>query len=110
MPPLSTPQLESLHRLLIDPLRETVRTEIQLGHDRLAASIEKVADHLSTHITTTQESNRIRDTRADHLDRRLALLERFRGKVLVVYAALTLFCTLAWSLLHDYITTLTLHR
>jgi hypothetical protein len=104
MPPLTTPQLESLHRLLIDPLRNAVRTEMQAGHDRLTAAIEKVADRLSSHTTTTTESNRARDTRADHLEKRLALLERFRTKVLAVCTVLSFIVTVAWSLLHDYLT------
>jgi len=103
MPPLTTPQLESLHRLLIDPLRNTVRSEMQAGHDRLTSAIEKVADRLATHTTSSLDSDRARDTRTDHLEKRLAVLERFRTKVLAVCAVLSFIVTVAWSLLHDYI-------
>jgi hypothetical protein len=105
--PLTPTQLESLQRLLLDPLKQTIRTEIQSGQDRLNTAIEKVADHLQTHITTTTESNRQRDAQQNQQDHRLRTLERFRGKILVVYAALTLLSTLAWSLLHDYLTSTT---
>ena len=104
MPPLTTPQLESLHRLLIDPLRNTVRSEMQAGHDRLTSAIEKVADRLATHTASTTESDRTRDARTAHLEHRLAVLERFRTKVLAVCAALSFLITLACSLLHDYLT------
>jgi len=104
MPPLTTPQLESLHRLLIDPLRDAVRTEMQAGHDRLTAAIEKVADRLSTHTAAARDSDRARDARTDQIEKRLALLERFRTKVLAVCAVLSFLVTLAWSILHDYLT------
>src|SRR5205807_2281488 len=53
MQDLTPSQLESIRRLLVDPLRETIKSEVQLSHDRLAASIRKLTDQLSTHAHST---------------------------------------------------------
>ena len=103
MPPLTTPQLETIQRLLTDPLRQTVRTEMQAGHDRLACAIEKVTDQLTRHATASIEAHRAQSTRSEQLERRITILERFRAKVLVVYAFLTLLGTLAWSVVRDWL-------
>ena len=100
---LTTTQLEAIQRLIIEPLRSAVRAEMQAGHERLAASIDKVTDQLAHHMTSTIDGHRARDARIEQLERRLATLERFRAKVLFVYGVLTVLCTLAWSVLRDWL-------
>jgi hypothetical protein len=108
--PLTTNQLETIQRLLTDPLRTTVRAEMQAGHDRLAAAIQQVTDQLSRQAAASIDAYRLRDARVEHLERRTTALERFRAKVLLVYAALTVFCSLAWSYLRDWLPTLGTRR
>ena len=103
MPPLNTPQLEAIQRLLTDPLRQTVRAEMQAGHDRLASAIQQVTDQLTQHAAASIDAHRAQSARTDQLDRRLTALERFRAKVLLVYSFLTLLCTVAWSALKDWL-------
>ena len=103
MPPLTTDQLDAIQRLLAEPLRQAVRAEMQAGHDRLASSIERVAGQLASHIAQIARRERARDGRLDALERRVATLEAFRGKVLVVYAFATLVLSFAWSLLREWI-------
>ena len=98
MPPLTSDQLEAIQRLLSDPLRQTVRAEMQAGHDRLAAAIDRVAEQLGRHVGETSRREQERELRIDSLDRRVAAIERFRGKVLIVYGALTFAMSFAWSL------------
>jgi len=100
---LTTPQLETIQRLLVDPLREAVRTEMQAGHDRLAVAIEKVADQLTQHAAITTQNELARDARITRLETRVTMLERFRGKMLAGYTALVLVCSLAWELLRDWV-------
>ena len=104
MPPLTSDQLDSIQRLLSDPLRQAVRTEMQAGHDRLAAAIEKVSEQLASHMAENLRREHARETRLDSLERRVATLEAFRGKVLIVYAALTLALSFAWSVFRDWVT------
>jgi hypothetical protein len=103
MPPLTTNQLETIQRLLTDPLRQTVRAEMQAGHDRLASAVQQVTDQLTRHAAASIDAHRARDVRADQLERRVTVLERFRAKVLVVYAFLTLLATFAWNFLRDWL-------
>jgi len=106
MPPdLTTTQLDAIQRLLSEPLRQAVRAEMQSGHDRLAAAIEKVAEQLAAHVAQTIRLDRAREHRLDSLERRVAALERFRGKVLLVYGALCALLTVAWSFFRDWLTT-----
>ena len=100
---LTTTQLDAIQRLLSEPLRQAVRAEMQAGNDRLTAAIEKLAEQLAAHVSETVRRERTRDHRLDVLERRVAALERFRGKILVVYAALTVLLTVAWSLARDWL-------
>ena len=104
MPPLTTDQLDAIQRLLSEPLRQAVRTEMQAAHDRLAGSIDKVVEQLGNHIADNLRRERARETRLDSIERRVATLENFRGKVLIVYAALTLAISFAWSVFRDWLT------
>ena len=103
MPPLTSDQLDSIQRLLSEPLRQAVRAEMQAGHDRLAAAINNVAEQLGNYMTENINRERARETRLESLERRVATLERFRGKVLIVYGALTLFLSFAWSVLREWV-------
>jgi len=100
---LTTPQLEAIQRLIIQPLLDAVRVEMQAGHERLAAAIEKVADRLAAHVADETSRDRARDGRIETLERRVGALERFRGRVLVVYGVLTMLLSFAWSLLRDWL-------
>jgi hypothetical protein len=78
MSDLKSDQLDAIHRLLVEPLRETIRQELRLSHQRLASTIEKLDERVAGRI-------------ADH-DRRLMAVERttsqfraFRGRILAVY-------------------------
>jgi hypothetical protein len=103
MPPLTTDQLEAIQRLLAEPLRQAVRAEMQAGHERLAGAIEKVAEHLAAHVADTAARDRARGARLDAIDRRVATLEAFRGKVLLVYGAGAFALSFAWSLTRDWV-------
>jgi hypothetical protein len=95
MPDLTPSQLESIRRLLLDPLREAVRAEIQLGHDRLASALDTLADHL--HRT---------DKRITAVERDLTRLRTFRRRVLAVYSALAVLLSLIWSIVRDKVISL----
>ena len=103
MPDLTTPQLEAIQRLITEPLRQAVRTEMQAGHERLALAIEKVADQLTSHVADALRQGHTRDARIDSLEHRVTALERFRGRVLIVYGALALLFSLIWSLFREWI-------
>lgn len=103
MPDLTAPQLEAIQRLITDPLRQAVRTEMQAGHDRLAAAVEKVAGQLSTHITDALAREHDRDRRIEIIEQRVTRLEHFRGRVLIVYGFLTMLLSLAWRCVDNYL-------
>jgi hypothetical protein len=104
MPPLTADQLDSIQRLLSEPLRQAVRTEMQAGNDRLASAIERVAQQLADHVADNLRRERAREGRLESLERRVVILENFRGRVLIVYAALTVALSFAWSVFRDWIT------
>ena len=99
---LTTTQLDAIQRLLSEPLRQAVRAEMQAGQERLATAIEKLSDQLATHIADSLRRDRAREARLDAIEHRVAALEKFRGKVLVVYAALTLVLSFSWSILREW--------
>ena len=103
MPDLTTAQLEAIQRLITEPLRQAVRTEMQAAHERLAAAIEKVADQLTGHVADALRQGHARDARIDSLEHRVSVLERFRARVLLVYGALTVLFTVAWSVLREWV-------
>ncbi len=94
MPPLSTNQLESIRRLLLDPLRETIKAEIAQSHDRLASTLDRLAEDFATHADQTER-------RIALIDRELARQKSFRRKLAGLYAALTVLLSLAWSVARD---------
>ena len=101
MSDLTTPQLDSIRRLLLDPLREAVRAEVELGHDRLRQTIEQLADQVAAHAQSQSQ----RDTEST---RRLAALEAqatrnsaFQSRVLVVYGFIAMGLSLLWSIVRD---------
>jgi hypothetical protein len=103
LPPLTTPELETIQRLLVDPLRDAVRTELQAGHERLTLAIEKVAEQLAQHIAVEAQNALAQDVRLTRLEKRVTLLEQFRGRMLAGYAVLVLICSAAWSIVRDWI-------
>ena len=103
MPDLTTPQLEAIQRLITEPLRQAVRVEMQAGHERLAAAVERVAEQLEAHRRDAHARDSAREQRVELLERRVLVLERFRGRVLLVYAALTVLFSFAWSILRDWL-------
>ena len=90
MTELTSEQLEAIRRLLIDPLRETVRQEIRLGHQRLAATMERVADHVKD-----------QERRLVAVEKSTARLRAFRRRVVAIYGFVTLLLSIAWSVLRD---------
>lgn len=103
MPPLTSDQLDAIQRLLSEPLRQAVRAEMQAGHDRLAAAIDKVAEQLERYTAESLRREHARDLRLESLERRVTTLERFRAKMLVVYGALALVLGLVWSIIRDWL-------
>jgi hypothetical protein len=99
---LTAPQLEAIQRLISEPLRLAVRAEMQAGHERLAAAVEKLADQFAAHVAETLRRDRARDTRLESLEQRVAALERFRGKVLIVYGVLTIALSFCWSVVREW--------
>ena len=91
---LTTEQLEAIRRLLVDPLRETVKSEIQLSHDRLGSAVEKLADRLADHIQRTEK--RVAATERDVLRLRF-----FRHRLVAIYGAVVVIVSLAWSVIRD---------
>jgi hypothetical protein len=94
MSDLNSEQLDAIRRLLIEPLREAVRQELRLTHQRMAASIDKLGERVTGQV-------------ANH-ERRLAAVERltaqfktFRRRIIAVYGALTLILSIAWSLVRE---------
>jgi ferritin-like metal-binding protein YciE len=89
-------QLESIQRLLVDPLRDAVKTEIQLSHDRLAAAVEKLADRLAGHIDRTEK-------RIATVEREVSRLRSFRKRLVAIYGVITVILGLLWSAVKDKI-------
>ena len=100
---LNTTQLEAIQRLISEPLRLAVRAEMQAGHERLTAAIEKVAEQLAAHVAEVVRLESARDDRLRHLEHRVTRLEQFRGKVLLVYTVLALLLSFVWSLVREWL-------
>lgn len=107
---LTTSQLEAVQRLISEPLRLAVRVEMQAGHERLASAIEKVADQLARHVAEVVRQDRIRENHLENLEHRVLVLERFRAKMLIVYGALAVVFSVAWSVVWEWIVSLTRKR
>ena len=104
MPPsLTTDQLEAVQRLICEPLRQAVRAEMQAGHEQVTAAVAKLADQLAAHVNEAIRRDRAQGARIDLMEHRIGTLERFRGRVLVVYGVLTLIFSFAWSVLREWL-------
>ena len=103
MQDLTPTQLESIRRLLVDPLRETIKSEVQLSHDRLTASIRKLTDQFSTHAHAS-------DARLTTAERELTRQRSFRRRLVAVYGVIALLLSLAGSFLRDRLLSLFNHR
>jgi hypothetical protein len=90
MTDLTSEQLEAIRRLLIDPLREAIRQEIRLGHQRLAATLERVIDRTNDH-----------ERRLMAVEKSTARLRAFRRRVVAIYGFVTLLLSIAWAILRD---------
>jgi hypothetical protein len=90
MSDLNADQLEAIRRLLIEPLREAVRQEIRLSHQRLAATVEKLDERLADH-----------GRRLVVVERSTAQFRSFRRRVVTVYGVLTVILGVAWSLFRE---------
>jgi hypothetical protein len=95
---LGSEQLESVRRLLLEPLRETIRAEIRVSHDQLAGAVAKLGERV------TEQSQRA-DRRVAAVERQLTGLGAFRRRVLAVYGVLTVLLSLIWSILRDKVLT-----
>ena len=93
---LTAEQLEAIRRLLVDPLREAVRSEIQLSHDRLASAVEKLADRLADHIERTEK-------RVAATERAVLRLRFFRHRLVAIYGVVVVIVSLARSVFRDRI-------
>lgn len=100
--PLTTDQLQAIQRLISEPLRDTVRAEMQVGHERLAAGIQKLSDQLTSHAAEAQRREHAVEGKLGAIERRIGALEQFRGKVLLVYGVLTLAISFSWSVLREW--------
>ena len=89
-------QLESIQRLLVEPLRDAVKAEIQASHDRLAAAVERVADQLAGHIERTEK-------RVVTIEREVSRLRSFRTRVVAIYGVISMILGLLWSAVRDKI-------
>jgi hypothetical protein len=98
MSELGSEQLESIRRLLLEPLRETIRAEVRVSHDQLAAVVATLGERLA-------EQGHRADRRFAAVERQLTGLGAFRRKVLAVYGVLTVLLSLIWSVLRDKLMT-----
>ena len=96
MSDLTTEQLETIRSLLLDPLRETVKSEIERSHDRLGAAVEKLADRLAGHIERTEK-------RVVFVEREVTRLRSFRQRVLAIYGVVAFMLSLLWSVIRERI-------
>jgi hypothetical protein len=94
MPELRPDQLESIRRLLLEPLRDAVRAELELSHERLAGAIESLAQRVADY------TQRI-DRRLGVVERETMRLRNFRRRVVAIYGAGAFVVTLLWSLVRE---------
>jgi hypothetical protein len=94
MPDLRPDQLESIRRLLLDPLRDAVRAELRLSHARLTSAIESLTERMT-------DSTQRTDRRLLAVERETARLRSFRRRLVALYGAAAFVVTLLWSLLRD---------
>ena len=94
MTELTAEQLESIRRLLVDPVRDAVKSEIQLSHDRLASAVERLGDHVSGHIERTEK-------RLVTVEREIGRLRSFRRRVVAGYGAITILVSAVWTVFRE---------
>ena len=94
MADLSAEHLESIRRLLLEPLRETVKSEIQRSHDRLESALDQLADRIDAHIQRSEK-------RVTAIEREVIGLRSFRHRIVAVYGVLTVLLSLLWSIVRD---------
>jgi undecaprenyl pyrophosphate synthase len=85
--PLTSDQLDAIHRLLLEPLRETIKAELHA----VSASVDRLGDELRTHV----------DHRIAPLERELARQKRFRRKLATIYGGLAVVVSVVWSIFRD---------
>lgn len=96
MPPLNAEQLQAVQRLLLEPLRDTIKAELQVSLDRLASSIDRLAEEMRSHRTQTEH-------RIEPLERELARQKRFRRKLAGIYGVIAVLLSAAWALIREKI-------
>ena len=94
MSDLDSEQLQSIQSILIDPLRETIRTEIRLNHDQMADLISRLE-----HIIEQQSASS--NARFTAIENEVAGFRAFRGKLVTIYSTLTVVLSIIWSLLRE---------
>ena len=94
MPDLRPDQLESIRRLLLDPLRDAVRAELQLSHDRLTSAIDSLTQRVTDYTHRT-------DRRLQLVERETLRLRNFRRRLVAIYGAAALVVTVLWSVVRE---------
>ena len=94
MPPLNAEQLETVQRLLLEPLRDTIKAELQVSLDRIAASVDRLAEEVRSHAA---QSN----LRIGPLEREMARQKRFRRRLAGVYGLVAVMLSAAWAIVRE---------
>ena len=94
MSELNSDQLQSIQHILIDPLRETIRTEIRLNHDQLTDTINRLENII-------QSQSQTQLTRMSSMEREIARFQAFRRRLITIYSALTVVLSMIWSIIHE---------
>ena len=94
MSDLNSEQLQSIQSILIDPLRETIRTEIRLNHDQMADVISRL-EHV------IEEQSASASARLSALENEVAGFRAFRRKLVTIYSTLTVVLSIIWSLIRE---------
>ena len=91
---LKTDQLETIRRLLLDPLREAVRQEIRLSHQSLAASLAKLSDRFDLHASDYQR-------RITRLEQSVGRMKLFRDRIVMIYGLMAVVLSVAWAIVRE---------
>ena len=94
MSDLDSEQLQFIQQLLIDPLRETIRTEMRLNHDQMIDVLNGLEEAILIQAESSQ--NRLASIEAD-----LSRLKSFRRKLVAIYSTLTVVISLLWSIFRE---------
>ena len=98
---LNTQQLESIHRLLIEPLREAVKAEVELSQDRLRRAVDQLSAQLTAHIQSQGQRTDDASNRLTALEATTTRYAAMQSRVLVVYGFLAMALSLVWSIIRD---------